>query len=90
MIQITVKEYLNGHKLDGVSEYNLKEINKETFRRIMKKCKGGKASGHTSIDGRTLKMTAPILEDGMIHLINLSIRGSKFANIWKHLTIHLR
>ena len=79
-----------GNKLENVPEYNLHEIDTRIFRKVMKESKGGTASGHTTIDGNSLKIAAPILEDAMIHFINLSIRECKFATMWKHLTIHPR
>ena len=46
--------------------------------------KGGKSSGIDTIDSYSLKLAAPLLEDALEHLINLSIRTSSFASFWKH------
>ena len=56
----------------------------------MKKTKGGTAAGYDYIDGRSLKTAAPIVEDALIHLVNLSIVSNTFADEWKPLIIHPR
>ena len=48
----------------------------------MKRMKGGKSSGVDYIDSYCLKL-APLIEDALEHLINLSIATTKFASIWK-------
>ena len=45
--------------------------------------KGGKSSGVDGIDSFSLKLAAPLLEDALEHLINLSIRTSTFSSFWK-------
>ena len=46
--------------------------------------KGGKSSGSDAIDSFSLKLAAPLIEDALEHLINLSIRTSSFSTFWKH------
>ena len=48
------------------------------------------ASGKDSIDGRTLHIAAPTIEDRLLHMINSSIKECKFATQWKHQMIHPR
>ena len=64
-------------------EFKLKEIDKNTFRMIMKKMKCKRVHGVDWIDAHSLKIAAPLIEESLLHLINLSIRKSSFANRWK-------
>ena len=63
--------------------FHLKEIDKNTFRGIMKKMKSKRTHGLDWIDSFSLKAASPLIEDSLIHLINLSIRRSKFSTRWK-------
>ena len=63
--------------------FSLKEIDRKTLRRIMKKMKGSRVHGVDWIDGYSLKVSAPILEDSLLHLVNLSLSQSSFAASWK-------
>ena len=45
--------------------------------------KGKRVHGVDWIDSYSLKLASPLIEDCLIHLINLSIRGSSFATRWK-------
>ena len=45
--------------------------------------KGGKSSGVDDIDSYSLKISAPLLEDALEQLINLSIRNKTFSTFWK-------
>ena len=49
----------------------------------MKKFKGKRTHGTDMIDSYSLKISFPLIEECMIHLINLSIREGQFSNIWK-------
>ena len=63
--------------------FNLKEIDRKGFRGIMKKMKGKRVHGVDWIDSFSLKIASPLIEDCLIHLINLSIRTSRFSTRWK-------
>ena len=63
--------------------FKLKEISKATFRGIMKKIKGKRVYGIDHIDSYSLKIASPLIEDCLIHLVNLSIKSSKFSSRWK-------
>ena len=45
----------------------------------MKKSKDGKSCGFDMIDGQSLKAAAPLIEDSLLHIINLSILTNEFA-----------
>ena len=46
--------------------------------------KGGFSCGIDGIDGFSIKLAAPLIEDALLHLVNLSIRTSLFPETWKH------
>jgi hypothetical protein len=48
--------------------FKLKPINKEMFRRIMKKMKPKRVHGVDWIDSHSLKISSPLIEDCLIHL----------------------
>ena len=53
------------------------------MRKILKKRKGNRSSGIDYIDGYSLKLAAPLLEDVLLHLVNLTIEESKYPQLWK-------
>ena len=63
--------------------FQLKTITKQKLRKIMKKLKGGRSHGRDFIDSYSLKVAYPLMEDAILHLVNLSIRERKFAQSWK-------
>ena len=64
--------------------FKIKEINRQKLRSLIKKMKGGRCSGVDSIDSFSLKLAAPLIEDALLHLVNLSIKTSSFSSFWKH------
>ena len=64
--------------------FTLKEISRKELRKLIRKMKGGKASGEDGIDSYSLKLAAPPIEDALLHIVNLSIRSSTFSSFWKH------
>ena len=71
------------HREDQINEFSLKPVTKENFRKIMKKLKGNRSSGIDFIDGYSIKLASPIIEDILIHLVNLSIEKSLYPQLWK-------
>ena len=61
--------------------FQIKEIDKMCFRKLMQKFKGKRVHGVDLIDSYSIKIAAPLIEDALIHLINLSIKQGKFADI---------
>ena len=66
---------------------HLMKISKQELRLIMKTVKSGKSYGDDTIDGYSLKLAYPLIEDSLLHLINLSLETRVFADKWKPLTI---
>ena len=63
--------------------FQLKIIDKQMLRKIVQRMKPKRVHGTDWIDSYSLKIASPIIEDSLIHLINLSITQSKFSNRWK-------
>ena len=68
---------------EPVPKFSLKPIDRKMFRQIMKKFKGSRVHGVDWIDAYSLKVASPIIEDSLLHLVNLSLKQSKFATNWK-------
>ena len=77
-----LKSFL-GTKVDSVDEFVLKPINKMQLRNLLKRRKGNKSSGIDNIDGYSIKLAAPLMEDILLHLVNLSLRNSEYPKSWK-------
>ena len=63
--------------------FKIKEINLNQFRKIMKKIKKKRTHGTDWIDKGSLKIAGPLVEEALMHLINLSIREGRFSSRWK-------
>ena len=46
--------------------------------------KGGTSCGVDKINSYSLKLAAPLVEDALLHLVNLFIQTSSFPKLWKH------
>ena len=68
---------------ESLPYFQLKEIDKKTFRMIMKKMKAKRVHGVDWIDAYSIKIASPLIEEFLMHLINLSIKKSMFAKTWK-------
>ena len=66
-----------------LNQFELKPIGKIELRRIISKRKGNRSSGIDFIDGYSIKLAAPLIEDILLHLVNLSISNSYFPGSWK-------
>ena len=63
--------------------FQLKAVDKKMFRMIMTKMKPKRVHGVDWIDSFSLKLASPLIEESLMHIINLSILGSKFSSRWK-------
>ena len=77
-----------GSRAQPPPPFTLREIDVKTLRMIMKRMKCKRVHGVDWIDSYSLKIASPLLEDSLLHLVNLSIRQSKFAKKWKPQLIH--
>ena len=77
-----LKKFINKRN-EEIPMFNLKKISQVTMRRILKKRKGNRSSGIDNIDGYSLKLAAPLIEDILLHLVNLTIEKSIYPSLWK-------
>ena len=68
---------------EDIPEFNLKKITKVNMRNLLKKRKGNRSSGIDYIDGFSIKLAASIIEDILLHLVNLTIEHSEYPKLWK-------
>ena len=63
--------------------FQLRRINMLQLRKIFKKLKPKRTHGVDWIDSNSLKVAGPLIEESLLHLINLSITQSVFSKRWK-------
>ena len=68
--------------------FELRSVNKSDLRRYIKKLKGGRSSGFDDVDSFSLKLASHLIEDVLLHLVNLAITDSCYADSWKIQLIH--
>ena len=68
---------------EAIPVLELKKITLQSLRKILKKRKGNRSSGIDYIDGYSLKLAAPLIEDILLHLVNLTIEKSEYPDLWK-------
>ena len=68
---------------EAIPVLELKKITVQSLRKILKKRKGNRSSGIDYIDGYSLKLAAPLIEDILLHLVNLTIEKSEYPDLWK-------
>ena len=64
-------------------EFSLKTIDIVKLRNVLKKLKPSRSHGVDFIDANSIKIAAPLIEDSILHLVNLSISSGEFATLWK-------
>ena len=65
------------------NQFELKTITKQELRQILRRRKGNRSSGIDYIDGFSIKLAAPLIEDVLLHLVNLSIQSISYPSSWK-------
>ena len=70
-------------KAKPVDQFQLRPIGKPELRKILQKRKGNRSSGVDFIDGFSIKLAAPLIEDVILHLVNLSLKNSYYPSSWK-------
>ena len=68
---------------DPIPDFELKQIGISQMRKILKKIKPSRSHGMDFIDANSIKVAAPLLEDSILHMVNLLISSGKFASLWK-------
>ena len=77
-----LRSWLRRRETD-ISNFVLQPICIQKLRKILKKLKGNRSCGNDFIDGFSIKMAAPIIEDILLHIVNLSINESIYSQFWK-------
>ena len=72
--------WLNGKNL---SKFSLHVIDINKLRSIVKKIKPSRSHGSDFLDAYSIRLAFPLVEDAVLHLINLSISSNKFSDFWK-------
>ena len=80
--KVRLRKYLDKRN-EEISQLDLKKINIVTLRKILKRRKGNRSSGIDYIDGYSIKLAAPLIEDILLHLANLTIEHSEYPSLWK-------
>ena len=63
--------------------FEIRPVSRKQLRKTIKKMKGGCSHGLDYIDSYSLKISYPLIEDAIFHLVNLSIKEKIFAEAWK-------
>ena len=76
---VRLQHWLDSSGKSPPPQFSLKPITRQKLRKLIKRMKGGKSSGVDTIDNHSLKLAAPLIEDALEHIINLSIVTEKFS-----------
>ena len=64
-------------------QFEIKTLTKVQLRKVIKRMKGGRSHGVDFIDSYSLKTSYPLIEDAILHLVNLSISKKTYPRVWK-------
>ena len=64
-------------------EFELEPIDKLKLRKLMKKLKPSRSHGVDFLDSYSLKLAFPLIEDSILHLVNLSVSSKLYSEKWK-------
>jgi hypothetical protein len=83
-----LRNWLN-KRSDPPPQFRIKKIGLTTLRKAVKKLKGKRVHGRDEIDSYSLKMVATLMEESLLHLVNLSIETQNFAKpLKRQLILH--
>ena len=68
---------------EPIPAFEIKPIDKNKLHQMMKKIKPSRSHGMDFIDSYSLKLAFPLIEDSILHLVNLSITSCKYSKNWK-------
>ena len=66
------------------SRFTIKPVHPDLILQILTSLRNSKATGVDHVDTFVLKMIKNEITPAITHIVNLSIRSSRFPNIWKH------
>ena len=64
-------------------KFTLKPITLSQLREVLRKIKFSRSHGIDFVDAFSIKLAGPLIEDALLHIINLSIKSGVFASSWK-------
>ena len=70
-------------KEEPIPQFHLQPISLEKLRKIFEKVRGTRTHGDDFIDSFSIKLAFPLIEDAILHIVNLSINTQSFAERWK-------
>ena len=66
-----------------VPNFEIKPVSLRQLREVLSKMKHSRSHGIDFIDAYSIKLAGPLIEDALLHLVNLSINSGIFPSIWK-------
>ena len=75
-----LKKWLDRRDLD-IPVFELKTIDQRKLRKTLQRLKGNRSSGIDFVDGYSIKLAAPLIEDVLLHLVNLTITKSMYPHL---------
>ena len=79
---VELKTYLSKKKVPEEG-FNLKELNDDDMKKLLKTLKGKKSSGMDWICGYSLKIASSVLTEELKAIVNICIRRKRFIKKWK-------
>ena len=71
--------------MEGLDKtFQLNPVHPDLIHKFISELRNSKATGFDNIDTYILKLICNDVTPSITHIINLSIRNSKFPRIWKH------
>ena len=80
--KVRLQKFLD-KRIDEIPEFEIKKNDKRKLRILLKKRKGNRSCGIDYNDGYSIKLAAPLIEDILLHLVNISIESSLYPSLWK-------
>ena len=80
---VRLERWLGKSRELPVPDFTLQPITCQKLRKVISKMKGNHACGIDMIDGFSMKLACPLIEDVILHLVNLSLTRSQFPQYWK-------
>ncbi|XP_071956846.1 uncharacterized protein [Antedon mediterranea] len=73
----------------NLRDFNFQEIKEEHVLSELSNIIPGKSAGPDGIDGRLLRLTAPVIARPLTYILNLSVTSSTFPSLWKISHVYL-
>ena len=77
-----LQEWLSGRQ-HQFPNFTLKKATINHLREVIRKMKFSRSHGIDYIDAYSIKLAGPLIEDALLHIVNLSISSGIFPSSWK-------